>query len=509
MKLPRSLRLWSSLALALFGCGPLLPSDPTLTDEPWPSEPAPGLPLLVTEPPAPLDAIPPVVRFHIDVAGRDAVEPSAFRLFEGELSEGQLEHAAEADLPETLAPRLVPALVFRRDDAVVLAPTTALRAATTYTLLESARRVARVTVAATDAHAGLALVWPKEGRSPSGLLAVYCGDARMEHVSLPISLDPTGVPGLLRSGVAPGEPSRRCVHFEPAVASSDAGSPLLPPPSIVPPGGDAPVSLEPHPLVRADEALDGSSLVACGDGEVPFGAGCVRVEDDRLLLRPPGRALLWSVQAAPALDVDAVFTTAGKPHQLWPLPPDSVIWLAVTTVDAAGGVRSTPALLRTAPPRAHFVIDEVLANPVGPEPRQEWIELVNDGMVAGSLAGLRLVDIGGEVLLPDVVLPPGGRALLVGDDYDASGKYDPAPLPGTPLVRVPRVGKDGLGNSGEPLELLAADGAPLSSFPAMKTKAGRSVFRRTPKSLDDFAMSEPGASTPGVSNDAMVASAFD
>jgi hypothetical protein len=511
MKTPLPLRLWSSLSLALFGCGSGVTLESPFSDETRPSDFAADASPIVTEPPAPLDAVPRVVRFHVhvDVAGRAAVEPNAFRVFEGELSDGQLSHAAELELPHSLAPRLVPSLAFMRESSVVVAPTVVLREATRYTLLEGRRRIGVVTVAAGDAQAHLTLVWPPEGRSPSGLLAVYCGDAPMEHVSRPTLLDPAGVPGLLRSGVAPGEPSRRCVHFEPAIAASDEPTPLVPPPALRLHDDDGLVSLDPRPLVPTDEVPEGAALAACADGEVPFGPGCVRVEDDRLLLRPPGRSLLWSVQSAPALGIDAVFTTAGQPRQLWPLPPDSVVWLAVTTVDAAGGVRTTPALLRTAPPRAHFVIDEVLANPVGPEPRQEWVELVNDGMVAGTLAGVRLVDVGGEVTLPDLVLQSGERVLVVAEDYDASGKYDPAPLPGTPLVRVPRVGKDGLGNAGEPLELIAADGTPLSTFPAVKTKAGRSVFRRTPKSLDDFATSEPGASTPGAPNESMLASTPD
>lgn len=462
-------------------------------------------PRVVVEPFAPLDAVPRVARLR--VAAPASLDESALRLFEGELSEGQLPHAAASDLPETLASRRVPALVFSEGDELVLAPTLPLQASARYTLVDGATRLAVLTVAADDDVETLALAWPPEGRSPSGLLAIYCGDQGMEHVSFPTTLAPGGVPGVFRPGVAPGEPSRRCVHFEPAVAASDGSTALLPPLRLATGVADDTVALAPTPLVRAPASPSLVLPVACAVDEVPFGPGCARVEDDRLLLRPPSASLLWSIQSAPMVGVEQVFSTDGRPLVVWPLPSDSVVWLVVSTIDTSGGVRSAPALLRTAAPRAHFVIDEVLANPVGPEPAQEWVELVNDGSVAGSLAGLRLADVGGEVVLPDVLVPPGGRVLVVGDAFEPSSKFDPAPAPGTPLVRVPALGKDGLGNAGEPLELLAPDGAPLSSFPAVKTKAGRSVYRVATKSLNDFATSTPGGATPGAPNDAMTSEA--
>jgi hypothetical protein len=151
------------------------------------------------------------------------------------------------------------------------------------------------------------------------------------------------------------------------------------------------------------------------------------------------------------------------------------------------------------------VLNEVLANAVGPEPEQEWVEIVNDGQVAAALGGWVVSDIGGEVALPDVLLNAGGYALIVNDDYDGSGKYDPAPAPDTLLVRVPKLGKNGLSNEGEPLELTDPEGVVRSRFPKVpKPKAGRSVMRSQPLSPDDdegsFVLGEEGASTPGGPN---------
>ena len=72
-----------------------------------------------------------------------------------------------------------------------------------------------------------------------------------------------------------------------------------------------------------------------------------------------------------------------------------------------GGLREDSAVLFTQAPMPHLVINEVLANPIGPEPHQEWVELYNDGAVAAELADFALCDIGGEAWLPEAVLEPG------------------------------------------------------------------------------------------------------
>jgi hypothetical protein len=71
------------------------------------------------------------------------------------------------------------------------------------------------------------------------------------------------------------------------------------------------------------------------------------------------------------------------------------------------------------------------------------------------------------------------------------------------LVRVEKLGKNGLSNSGEPLKLSRHDGTVISRFPALpKPKAGASVARVTPEAPDgeesSFVLST--APTPGASN---------
>jgi hypothetical protein len=148
------------------------------------------------------------------------------------------------------------------------------------------------------------------------------------------------------------------------------------------------------------------------------------------------------------------------------------------------------------------VLNEVLANPVGPEPYQEWVELYNDGQIETSLAGYRILDIGGETVLPDVLLPAGQFGVVVSEKFVEDDEVDVAPPPGALLVRVPALGKSGLSNSGELLRLVDPKGQTISRFPALpKPKAGQSVSRRTPDAPDgvssSFAITEP---TPGLRN---------
>ena len=69
----------------------------------------------------------------------------------------------------------------------------------------------------------------------------------------------------------------------------------------------------------------------------------------------------------------------------------------------------------------------MLANPAGPEPASEWIEVVNDSARTASLADVWLEDSGGHARLPEGELAPGEIVLLVGADFRESGLDDADP----------------------------------------------------------------------------------
>ncbi|HEY6477259.1 MAG TPA: lamin tail domain-containing protein, partial [Polyangia bacterium] len=147
------------------------------------------------------------------------------------------------------------------------------------------------------------------------------------------------------------------------------------------------------------------------------------------------------------------------------LPPTVAATVTVNATDLAGNSAvSSPFAFTTPVALPPIAITEVLANPKGPEPQQEYVELRNLGDADVPLAGLRLQDSKGGDDLPAETLAAGGYALVVTSTYDPGEGSDPAPRAGTLLVRVDsRLGSDGLSNSGEVVQLVQGD-AVVSSY---------------------------------------------
>jgi hypothetical protein len=147
------------------------------------------------------------------------------------------------------------------------------------------------------------------------------------------------------------------------------------------------------------------------------------------------------------------------------LPPSSPATVTVTATDLAGNsAASAPFAFTTPIALPPIAITEVLANPAGPEPQQEYVELRNLGDADLPLAGLRLADSKGGDDLPEETLAAGGYALVVTATYDPDEGSDPSPRAGTLLLRVDtRLGSDGLSNAGEALQLVQGD-AVVSSY---------------------------------------------
>ena len=183
-----------------------------------------------------------------------------------------------------------------------------------------------------------------------------------------------------------------------------------------------------------DEAASGTIAVTAGDVEVDTPAGAGKTSFD-----------------------------LGIP--LGTLPASAAATVTVTVTDLAGNAATSAPFAFTTPEALPPVaITEVLANPAGPEPQQEYVELRNLGDTDVDLSGLRLQDSKGGDDLPAETLAAGGYALVVTATYDPDEGSDPSPRAGTLLVRVDtRLGADGLSNSGEPVQLLQGD-AVVSSY---------------------------------------------
>jgi len=185
------------------------------------------------------------------------------------------------------------------------------------------------------------------------------------------------------------------------------------------------------------------------------------------------------------------------------LPNSEIAWEAYG-VNLRGDRRAWTGRLRTGPPMAHVVLNEVMANPSGAEPQQEWVELYNDGSIGVDLEGWTIEDPGGVSTLPVGRLEPGRFALLVNEGFRADSCWpDPPPAEGTLILRVTKLGNQGLSNGGEPLQLRDAGGKIGSGFlPRASPKPGQSIARRSPDAVDwlEGSYASCTTSTPGAPN---------
>lgn len=189
------------------------------------------------------------------------------------------------------------------------------------------------------------------------------------------------------------------------------------------------------------------------------------------------------------------------------LPPATTATVGVRATDRAGNVaESAPLSLVTPAAVPPLAITEVLANPAGTEPAQEYVELRNlgDADIVLDGAGLAIQDSRGADALGSGTVVSGGYALVVTSAYDPSSGADPPPRAGTPLLRVDtRIGTDGLSNAGEVVRLVQGDTI-VSSYGgwvdvSSSTWSGKAVHRLVQTACDrpDAWNRTPLPPTPG------------
>jgi hypothetical protein len=427
-----------------------------------------------------------VVRWRVrGVTGE--VDPGAFLVFRDELSDYHLRRITSGEvLPSTLLARQVPTVNWRDADGVVVAPSAVLAAGQRYSLVWRARGLLAAFATQSSPTPLLKRVWPPLGEESAAAVAVYCGEVEA-FVSYRVQLEPLGQRAVI-------EPAQRvgCIRVRVLEA-------LLRDTTLLPPHHVNGVALEPTPLTHRPVAP--VPPLPCAAPDVQIGPGCALAMDDRALVRmPPLRVLAEVAEPAQAQLFDV---PRGGVLVLRGLLPARSQLVRLMLTDAAGGVSDADATVQTTAARPHVVLNEVLADPSGAEPAQEWVELFNDGASAVDTGTLTLSDSGTTVTLPSSVLAPGAYALVTARGFELGAIGDVAPVAGVPILRVEALGKGGLANSGEALTLRAA-GEVVSRAPAQpKPRPGVSVARRSPELPDDalsFGLhAEPGAS-PGAPN---------
>lgn len=430
---------------------------------------------------------------HLRLAGPAALEtdPSQVVLAQGSLTERNLVDVSEGFVTDALARRLVQATVFAKGGDLVVIPHVALEPHENYSLGVASQGVSFPLRTAVPSSPPLVRRWPLEADPSSGHL-FFCGDNSLADGAWPASLDPAGIVGTFYVG-APSGRARKCLRFDPTAGQTLEG--FGHPPAAV--NGR---SLSPARVDFGPAPQDGGRIVSCVASERMIAFGCLTVEDDRVIVRSRVDAL-WVVGLDGVEDTIAV-AGAGSRFLVRGLTPSSVAALRVETLTSSGWAEED-VTVHTAAGRGRPVLNEVYADAVGPEPAQEWIEIVNDGTRAVELRGLAIEDVGGHTVLPEDApeLSPGEYVIIAPAALDASGLYDVALGPDVTIIRVEKLGKNGLSNSGEIVRLVDPTGAVISAFPARKYKVGESVSRQTPWALDDdpsaFSLTPP---TPGFEN---------
>ena len=449
------------------------------------------------EPPADLDRAPRVLRVRVGRRDRDAVATSELRMFRGELSDYHLGRIERGDLPATLLDRQVPTArwIDQSTGELVVAPLTVLQPGEQYSVAGvGCGLLANLRVQPAEHTSLYRRVWPPSGVSCASQYVVYCGSGPPPEPQV-IHLEPGHISAVLRPGVDPaGTAADRCLHWTTSGAAPDV-------PGVLPPPAVGRVALEPLPI--ASSVCAGAEALACEGDEQRWALGCADIQDDRVVMRPPLAPTLWVIGGE--VPSDLVLVGAGGELAVRGLVPSSTVRVEIAMTDLSGQTERFVQLVETQPPQPHLVINEVLANAVGPEPAQEWVEIYNDGTLAVPLAGWVLQDSGGPTELPEHLLGPGEYAVLLSERYVPDAELDVVPAPTAAWLTVPRLGRNGLSNVGELLRLLSPAGAVASRFPAVAaTEAGVSVARRDPAARasdpDAFGLHAPPGASPGQPN---------
>lgn len=434
------------------------------------------------------------------------------RLFEGKLSERQVTSLRRGEVSNALIERELElvSVPFGDEDAphsrrVTWLPTRLLRAGAEYSVVAGRSRIDFKTL---GDEPSLTRVWPETTFTSQ---AVFCLESPLSHEPLGDArgfVEGSAVTfGEERDGGSSEQEWVRLRHSPPCwfwrcvpnhVDAGDATDS-----SERSCGGETSVpyltGFAVQPTWPATPAPSQPAAPVCTTEEMRIGGSCARVEDDRVVMRGGETSTFWTVEG----DAEAWFILGqGRTGVVSGLRPSQRQALTFAQYDPGSYATVHIVAVETTAPRPHVVINEVMADPVGREPNQEWVELYNDGLVAVNLEGWSLMDEGGEMKLPEFWLAPSGYALLVNDTYVANAPGEPVPDPNVSLLRLPVLAKSGLSNSGETLRLKDKSDMVVTSFPSTpKPTAGVSVARGAPWQVDEPTAfgrhAVPGASPGG------------
>ncbi|MCB9591840.1 MAG: hypothetical protein H6719_03815 [Sandaracinaceae bacterium] len=237
----------------------------------------------------------------------------------------------------------------------------------------------------------------------------------------------------------------------------------------------------------------------CALDETLTELGCLLADDERIELRiDAGEPVRWRWALGDA-EVFGIAPRGAVTIHVGGLAPETALEGQLTLEGTSGAVTALSLPVETTEPLATVAIVEVRPDPRGPEPTQEYVEILNFGAMPLALDGFSLSDRDdaiGDLL--SGTLAPSERVLVVPERFDAEDPADPPVPPGVRLVRVDGpLGSGGIANAGEPLFLRDPAGHRVSSAPARAAAPGICLVREGPSMRDaeGFALAP---CTPGV-----------
>lgn len=445
--------------------------------EPWPADAAPRLPVIRLE-------------FSSPPFGTDTV-----LLLTGAPDADLLSDLDEAPLRATTLARAVVVDATLEGSVLTLIPRAPLDAGEEMTIavprfvenaagerLAAARADALRISTAASAGARATDSWPPDGAfdvAPTLALAAMRFDGVLDQPSRAVVLrdaagHPIDVSAEVTACTSVGWSSGTCVSLVPTAPLAPAASYVL---AVAASARDAAgaslPAFEAHFATAASDPAPLSLLdPTCAMGETAVEDVCTRADDESISVHAQlssAARLRWTLEDRQG----ALVTPRGVlALRVGDLPSAHPTTLAIEAIDYAGRTTTLSLPLSTTEPLPPIAITEVRADPFGPEPRQEYVEIANEGPIAVSLDGMRLADsptAEGDAL-PAISIPPGARALIVASTFDPdddAGGRDAIVPPGALLVRLDAsIASGGLSNAGEPLTLRDGMQRWISAAPA-------------------------------------------
>lgn len=247
-------------------------------------------------------------------------------------------------------------------------------------------------------------------------------------------------------------------------------------------------SREADPLIPDTTPPAIVEALACAVTEQMVGPLCVSAGPFGISVRfwasEPVKA---SVEAEPSgIKVEANNLTSTHHFILAPLPPETEQNLSITIVDVADlETTEGPHSASTTQAVSPVAINEVLFDPLGSEPHQEFIELFNYGEHEIPVEGWTISDEGGtDTITEPIIIPSGGYALIVSDQFVPGGGGDVPPAEDVVMIVLDGpIGSAGMRNAGEMLSLKDALGNQISTFPALAVPSGPGISIERYRSL--------------------------